>query len=147
MDMGSWFGKARDVNEQRESIRVRSFLRGEIIHSHGASRTECTIRDLSDTGARLDAPPSVTIPEFFELIIPARSLHKRGQIVWRHGAEIGVRFVDERTNAQPEKRAEGQGEDIATRIVQLEAETARLRAQLMEMKAVLHEILQSRKFG
>jgi PilZ domain len=121
--------------EQRQSPRIRSFLRGEIIHSNGASKTECTIRDISDTGARIQAPPSVTVPEFFTLTIPQRGSTERAQIVWRHGLEIGVIF--------PAKAANFNKSDsgLANRVLALEAEVEMLRSQLADIQDFLHNSL------
>jgi hypothetical protein len=141
--------------ENRTAARVRSFLRGEIIHSNGASRTECTIRDLSETGARVEAPSSVTLPEFFELWIPIRAVQRRVQIVWRHGSELGIRFIAEQQAAPPKPRADVASNDeaaavipddqVSARLLQLEAETAALREQLAEMKLALREVLNDRR--
>jgi hypothetical protein len=80
------------MSEHRNTNRIRSFLRGEIVHSNGSSKTECTVRDISDGGARIEAPPSVTVPEFFTLLIPQRGLSQRARIVWRQGGELGISF-------------------------------------------------------
>jgi hypothetical protein len=132
-------------NDRRRSSRVRSFLRGEILHSNGASRTECTIRDLSETGARIEAPVSVTVPEHFELSIPQRHVHHRARMVWRHGAEIGVAFLVQPVQAGPAAAPDEIGTEIRMRMLEIEAETARLRAQLAEMRAALDTVLRERK--
>lgn len=131
----------------RQTARIRSFLRGEIVHSNGASRTECTIRDLSDLGARIEAPLSVTVPEFFELAIPQRSMRYRARMVWRHGTEIGAAFQVQSSEPAPPVAAPRHDEstELRLRMLELEAETARLRAQLAEMRSALEGVLSDRK--
>lgn len=128
--------------EHRRSNRVRSFLRGEVVHSNGSSRTECTIRDISETGARIEAPPSVTIPEFFELVIPLRNSRHRAQMIWRHGIEIGVAFLAEATPPRGQREDDS---ELRMRMRELEAETARIRAQLAEMRAAIEALARERK--
>jgi hypothetical protein len=134
-----------DENDHRHSIRVRSFLRGEIVHSNGNSRTECTVRDLSDTGARVDAPPSVTVPEFFELHIPQRNLIFKARIARRQGQELGLIFETPAAAPAPSHAAEETPVEVKLRMLELETEVLRLRAQLSEMKGVIDTIAQNKK--
>ena len=129
--------------EGRTTSRIRSFLRGEIIHSNGNSRTECTVRDLSDTGARIEAPPSVTVPEYFELLIPQRNVRHRARIVWRHQAELGLIFED--VVQQPKPAVEQTSPEIRIRMMELELETAKLRAQLAEMRSIVEVFVRDKK--
>lgn len=122
--------------EHRSTPRVRSFLRGEIVHSNDASKTECTIRDMSDGGARIEAPPSVTVPEFFDLLIPQRGTRQHARIVWRHGAELGVSFQDKVHSPFPVEDKPPEL-DLTLRMIELEAEIAKLRAQFAEMRDVI----------
>jgi hypothetical protein len=129
--------------EGRTANRTRSFLRGEIVHSNGNSRTECTVRDLSDTGARIEAPPSVTVPEYFDLVIPQRNIRHRARIVWRHQAELGLTFED--ILQQPAPVAEQSSPEIRIRMMELELETAKLRAQLAEMRSIVEVFVRDKK--
>ena len=51
------------------------------------------VRDMSATGARLRVEGSVTAPDTFELLIPLDGLEANCQVVWRSGADLGVRFL------------------------------------------------------
>lgn len=119
------------IDENRHTGRIRSFLRGEIVHSNGASRTECTVRDISETGARIQVPKSVTLPEFFDLSIPQKGLHERAKIIWIKDGEIGVTFA----NGQNNGHADGHHQvDLAHRIHILESEVYRLRLELKDVQ-------------
>jgi len=70
-----------------------------ILRSDGSFVCECTLRDVSDSGARLaiNVKPGTAIPDIApEFIL---SLSRRGNIVrhcetvWRRNNEIGVRFI------------------------------------------------------
>lgn len=133
------------TTEHRNSPRVRSFLRGEIIHSNGSSKTECIVRDLSEGGARIEAPPTVTLPEFFDLHIPLRGTMHRAQIIWRHGHELGLQF------ARPEMKdspvPEQKSSDVKFRMLELENEVARLRAQLSDMRRIVERVVGDKMTG
>jgi PilZ domain len=119
------------ATDKRVFPRVRSFLRGEIVYSNGAQKADCTIRDISDNGARLQCSSAVAVPEFFVLTIPQRGSSERAQIVWRHGIEVGVIFPEKSVHLP--KTESG----VATRIAALESEVEMLRSQLEEITAFL----------
>lgn len=134
--------------EHRTAGRTRSLLRGVIIHSNGNSRTECTVRDLSETGARMEISSAITVPEFFDLFIPLRNATHRSRIVWRNSTEIGAAFEDVQRAPQPAAPPEGPDEtplEIKVRMLELELETAKLRAQLAEMRAIVDGFVSARK--
>lgn len=128
------------IDDNRHAGRIRSFLRGEIIHSNGASRTECTVRDISETGARVQVPKSVTLPEFFELIIPQKGRHERAKIIWIKDGEIGVTFANNQgiATAQTSRPSDNHNQvDLAHRIHILESEVYRLRLDLKDMQELI----------
>ena len=49
----------------------------------------CTVRDISETGARLRVEGSLTIPDTFELIIDMDGLEANCEVMWRKGNEVG----------------------------------------------------------
>ena len=58
----------------------------------GGGAIDCTVRNLSDTGAALDVTSPVGIPEQFTLLIQADGTHLRCTVIWRKEKRIGVRF-------------------------------------------------------
>lgn len=87
------------VYEKRKHIRRLTVQPVAILRADGSVVCECTLRDVSDSGARLKLtiPDGGTAPEIMpEFIL---SLSKRGNIfrqcetVWRRDDEIGVRFI------------------------------------------------------
>ena len=53
----------------------------------------CVVADISDFGARLDVQNSKTVPTNFVLLLSAGGKPKRKcRVVWRKGAQIGVKF-------------------------------------------------------
>jgi uncharacterized protein YceH (UPF0502 family) len=117
------------MSERRRSTRQKSFLRGCIYFNNRRSATDCLIRDISETGARLIFSDTVTIPDKVELYIPQKDETLRAHVQWRHGDEVGVAFG---------ALATGKGkhdDELAGRVEKLEAEIAALRKMLKRLKS------------
>jgi hypothetical protein len=76
--------------EKRTTYRNRVFKAGTI--EFCGSVIDCTIRNVSNTGAALDVESPVGIPERFTLVLPSDGLHFPCRVVWRKGRRIGVAF-------------------------------------------------------
>lgn len=77
----------------RLSSRRRTLKAGVIAYSGRHVTLHCTIRDLSDGGARLLVTGTVEAPDTFELIIEIDALEVPCAVMWRRGMEIGVKFT------------------------------------------------------
>ncbi|MEZ0172426.1 PilZ domain-containing protein [Microvirga sp. TS319] len=96
--------------QRRTSPRTRTLLEGSIVYNNGLSRMDCTIRDLSSTGARLVFAQPVRIPAEFELQIPRKRITRRAQIIWYDGRTHGIMFLDsgdKPTEGAPAHRQDG----------------------------------------
>ena len=81
-------------NDRRGSSRRRSLLTGKLTTSDARRSGECTIRNLSPTGAKLTVAGQDPFPADSWLIVGKEGLAMRTRTVWRHGAECGVDFVE-----------------------------------------------------
>jgi hypothetical protein len=82
------------MSESRSNPRLRSLLRGRAIFNNRSSILDCTVRDLTPTGAKLDFGSPDGIPDAFDLEIPLKSRTHRAQVVWRQGNMCGVKFIE-----------------------------------------------------
>jgi hypothetical protein len=112
----------------RTAPRTRTLLQARIEFNGGATTVDCTVRDLSDTGARLQVAESVTIPSKFTLFVPKHGLRYHALLRWHRGSFAGVEF-------ETEQQPEGEKLDPEARIVKLEAEVARLRRVIEAIRA------------
>ena len=64
----------------------------------------CTVRDISETGARLRLTGTVSAPDTFELLIDLDGFEASCEVVRRRADEIAVRFISTRRVAP--KRAQ-----------------------------------------
>jgi hypothetical protein len=84
--------------EQRKARRV-IFERGFAAHMmaiDGTWRRACTLKDVSDTGAKLIIEGSVQglqLREFFLLLSSTGLAYRRCELAWVNGDQIGVYFL------------------------------------------------------
>jgi hypothetical protein len=78
----------------RRSDRMRTFMAAKVSFSNGQSMLDCTIRNISDGGAKLQISGGITLPGEFDLIIPQRQVNRRVRLCWRNDEFCGVAFLD-----------------------------------------------------
>ena len=78
------------VDEHRAAPRRRLLKAGKI--SFGGAVIDCTVRNLSETGAALEVISPFGIPERFTLVVEADHRHLPCRVVWRKEKRIGVHF-------------------------------------------------------
>jgi hypothetical protein len=76
--------------EHRIAPRRRILKAGSI--SFGGGSIDCTVRNVSDTGAALEVVTPLFIPDRFTLIVPSDGLNRPCHIVWRKPKRIGIAF-------------------------------------------------------
>ena len=78
------------TEEARRSTRHRVLKAGTIEFGGGA--IDCTIRNLSASGAALQVESQTGIPDQFTLVVPADGLHRPCHVAWRKSSRLGVAF-------------------------------------------------------
>ncbi len=82
-------------SERRKTPR-RRVLKGAQVSFRGLrAAIDCTIRDLSDNGARLIVESPVGVPDLFDLVQHGGA-PRFCRVVWRTATQIGVEFLDAR---------------------------------------------------
>jgi len=78
--------------EHRQTPRRSTLKGGRIVFNSGRSTFDCTVRNLSRQGAKLQVGSSIGIPDSFDLLLP--NTHTQPcRVIWRKAKEIGVEFV------------------------------------------------------
>lgn len=124
------------MTEQRRVARVRSMLGAQIVFNNRSNTIDCNVRNISATGAKLLVGEALSLPQIFELNVPAKGLSYRATIVWRRGDEIGVEFAKEPSRAALMM-------DDAERVRELESENALLRKRIVDLKSQLERFMQT----
>ncbi|UHC19091.1 PilZ domain-containing protein [Methylobacterium currus] len=123
------------MSELRRETRLRTFLKGRIVFNNGNSSMDCLVRDISASGARLMLSQTATLPDGFDLVIPAKDRTHKATLRWRKADSVGVTFAEEAV--RPPSAPDATPAVLLARIRELEAENASLRHQLKEAEAVI----------
>ena len=78
------------MNEHRIAPRRRILKAGKLLFNGGG--IDCTVRNISDTGAALKVASPVGIPQDVTLVVEADKLKRECRVVWRKDKRIGVTF-------------------------------------------------------
>jgi PilZ domain len=78
------------AEERRIVPRRRVFKAGSI--SFGGGAIDCTVRNLTESGAALDVVTPLFIPDRFNLIVQSDGLNRPCHIVWRKERRMGIAF-------------------------------------------------------
>ena len=113
------------MDERRKGKRSRSLLGARIVFNNRASTFDCTVRNISETGARLVFGGPVSAPDEFDLVISQKERTYRCRIAWRNANEMGVTFLD--------APAQAGADEAARKIKALEDETAALKRRIMQL--------------
>ena len=92
------------VNHRRHA-RKRMLKGGTIAFNGRHSTLPCVVRDLSESGARLQVAQSNGVPDRFELIIDLDGFEAFAEVAWRALNEVGVHFLAAPSKVAP-KRAQ-----------------------------------------
>lgn len=77
--------------EKRTEQRHRVLKHG-MLAFRGGGGVDCTVRNLSSSGARIDITNPVGMPESFMLVIEADHFLRHCHAVWSSAQRIGVAF-------------------------------------------------------
>ena len=80
------------TDEHRIAPRQRVLKGGRIVINDGFSTFQCTVRNLSETGARLKMASIIGVPDTFELVMDDGRKFAC-TVAWKTEFEIGVKFV------------------------------------------------------
>jgi hypothetical protein len=83
---------SNNTAERRPKTRKPVLLTGIIAYAEGAHSFDCTLRNVSETGARIGVGKNVTVPSDFHLINMRDRVAYDAKLVWNKGSEIGVTF-------------------------------------------------------
>ena len=115
--------------EARRAERVRSFLRARIVFNNSNTTIECTIKNISAGGAKIELGNAMSIPETFDLEIPQKGRMHRARLSWRNDTAIGVEFVDD----EPARFERGELERLRQENRTLRETVAKLSTRLRQL--------------
>ena len=81
--------------ETRLYLRRRVLKEGKIVIHPPSGTIDVTIRNLGVAGAKLELPPTVQLPDKFDLINVSDGNVTPIEVMWRKGNFVGVHFCGE----------------------------------------------------
>jgi hypothetical protein len=81
------------MEERRSSTRRLTVLKGQVFLNNGASFVDCSVRNLSGSGARIQFADTFVPPREFMFKIPSKDLLFQARVVWSRGMAHGVTFT------------------------------------------------------
>ncbi|HKA81330.1 MAG TPA: PilZ domain-containing protein [Xanthobacteraceae bacterium] len=79
--------------EQRRQTRARTLKSARILFNDHRSVIDCTVRNLSPTGACLNVASALGIPERFDVMFDADHTVRPCRMVWHKEKQLGVEFA------------------------------------------------------
>lgn len=130
--------------ERRESDRIRSFLRAQIIFNNRMSTIDCIVKNISPTGARVALGDTLAVPAEFEIYIPQRNVSHHARLIWRDKDSIGIDFIDVHAPAAAPAAAPVMPDVPVTggeaRIRELEVQNAELKKRIRALCKKLEDL-------
>jgi len=70
-------------------------LGGKLVHGGANFTIDCSVRDMTDQGARVRLAGDVPLPEQVWLIVVNTGKAHEADVAWRTDREVGLRFLNE----------------------------------------------------
>lgn len=116
------------MQERRRSTRRRTFLGGVLAFQGRYATLDCTIRNLSEAGARIAIVGSAILPDEFDFTITRNDRAFRARLVWRSAEATGLALAGANTTSIVTL-------DWARRLRSQKAENTRLRQRVSDLSA------------
>ena len=113
----------------RSSERIRSLIGAQVVFNNQNSTLNCQIRNISAGGARLAVSANVTLPDEFDLLVPAKGRTFRCKLRWRTGEAAGVEFLNLQTAPGTAAQSAPAAQSVE-KVKELESENEELKRQL-----------------
>lgn len=91
------------LDDKRRVTRHRVLKEGKIVMLNNWSVVDCSIRDISETGARIRCKDQPAVPSDFRLLLMAEQRIRDAHVVWRKDDQLGLQFTGEWKPAPPRK--------------------------------------------
>ena len=82
---------SESIVQRRAHPRHRVFKAGRLAF-HGGGGVDCTVRNISSTGARVDVAAPVGLPASFMLLIEVDHFSRLCHPVWSRDKQVGIAF-------------------------------------------------------
>jgi len=86
---------AENDDPRRQEPRPRTFLGGKLIFGAHDLTADCTVRNLTARGAKVQTPVASTLSREVWLVVTKSGTAYRAVQAWRRDEEVGLRFLSQ----------------------------------------------------
>jgi PilZ domain len=87
-------------NNSRTNQRSRVLKSAKIVSANNWSVMDCTLRDVSATGAKLLCGDPLSVAPEFKLLLTKENTIQNARVIWRKDGMLGIEFIGEKTTPQ-----------------------------------------------
>lgn len=87
----------------RTAPRSRVLKGAKIVGMDNWTVMDCTVRDISETGAKLLCGEPLAVANVFRFLLPAENSIRNARVVWRREGMVGIEFTSEKIRAPARK--------------------------------------------
>jgi hypothetical protein len=80
--------------ENRTNKRRRCYLGGRVVFNERTTTISCTVRNISEFGAKLEFGACPLLPDQVELLLDSDASFAPARIVWRNLNIVGIEFAE-----------------------------------------------------
>ncbi|MCC8943533.1 diguanylate cyclase [Bradyrhizobium sp. Arg62] len=127
------------MSGQVSASRGRTFLAGKIVFNFGRSAFDCTIRQLTDSGATVELESTFGIPDHVQLLVVSSHQVRPCKRLWQSDRQLGLAFEERRT---PDPAAPAPASVAAPAPINIPERRNRdiLRGHMLALRAALDQI-------
>ena len=81
------------MDENKREAQRQKVLKGARILLDDLRTLDCSIKDISATGAKIACPNTLNIPDVFRLVTTADNIIRPAKVAWRREGLIGIHFT------------------------------------------------------
>jgi PilZ domain len=89
--------------ETRVAKRQKVLKSAKLVFNSNGSVIDCTVKDMSSTGARLICKDSRMLPDEVRFLLSQDNTIRDVRIIWRRGELLGIHFLTEAQRAPARK--------------------------------------------
>lgn len=82
-----------DQENKRRAVRMRTLKGAKLVLPNNVSTFDCTVRNISATGALVEMPSTLGVPQRVSLRLDDGSPERVCEVAWRTERRLGLHFV------------------------------------------------------
>lgn len=90
-------------SNSRTAQRLKVLKSAKAVFNKNSSVVDCTVRDMSETGARIVFKDHTLVPDEFRFLLTQDNTIRDVKIMWRKGGLVGIKFMSDAVRAPSRK--------------------------------------------